>query len=200
MYMHIVIRPVNKLDNDLLNFLIRALSKKFDFANVTVSNTPKIDIEDFIDGMRNQIRSSELLYCVLEKMKPTGEMKILLICDMDAYTGDLNFVFGEAYRGGRAAAIYLPRLRQEFYHLKPDGGRAAAIYLPRLRQEFYHLKPDELLFRDRIVKEAIHELGHSFGLYHCANKKCVMHFSNSLQDTDFKQGSFCPNCKNNIEY
>ena len=176
--MHVVIRPVNKLDNDLLNFLIRALSKEFDYANVTVSNTPKIDIEDFIDGMRNQIRSSELLYCVLEKMKPTGEMKILLICDMDAYTGDLNFVFGEAYRGGRAAAIYLPRLRQEFYHLKPD----------------------ELLFRDRIVKEAIHELGHSFGLYHCANKKCLMHFSNFLQDADFKKGSFCRNCKNNIEY
>jgi archaemetzincin len=178
MYMHVVIRPINKLDNDLLNFLIGALSKEFDYANVTVSNTPKIDIEDFIDGRRNQIRSSELLYWVLEKMKPTREMKILIICDMDAYTGDLNFVFGEAYRGGGAAAIYLPRLRQEFYHLKPD----------------------ELVFRDRIVKEAIHELGHSFGLYHCANKKCVMHFSNSLHDTDFKQGSFCSNCKNNIEY
>ena len=176
--MHVVIRPINKLDNDLLNFLIGALSKEFDYVNVTVSNTPKIDIEDFIDGMRNQIRSSELLYCVLEKMKPTGEMKILLICDMDAYTGDLNFAFGEAYRGGRAAAIYLPRLRQEFYHLKPD----------------------ELLFRDRIVKEAVHELGHSFGLHHCANKKCVMHFSNSLKDTDFKQGSFCSNCKKGIEY
>ena len=176
--MHIVITSLNKLDNDILNFLIDALSKEFDYTNVTVSNTPKIDIEEFIDRRRNQIRSSELLYWVLEIMKPTREMKILIICDMDAYTGDLNFVFGEAYRGGRAAAIYLPRLRQEFYHLEPD----------------------ELVFRDRIVKEAIHELGHSFGLYHCANKKCVMHFSNSLIDTDFKQRSFCPNCKNNLQY
>ena len=89
---------------------------------------------------------------------------------------DLNFVLGGAYRGVRVAAIYIPRLRQEFYHLNPD----------------------EVIFRDRIVKEAIHELGHSFGLYHWANKKCVMYFSNSLKDTDFKQRSFCPNCKNNL--
>jgi len=29
---------------------------------------------------------------------------------IDAYSGDLNFVFVEAYKGGRVAAIYLPRL------------------------------------------------------------------------------------------
>ncbi len=33
-----------------------------------------------------------------------------------------------------------------------------AIYLPRLRSEFYNLKPDDLIFYDRISKEAIHEL------------------------------------------
>jgi len=35
----------------------------------------------------------------------------------------------------------------------------------------------------RVIKEAVHELGHAFGLTHCENSKCVMHFSNSLQDT-----------------
>jgi hypothetical protein len=53
--------------------------------------------------------------------------------------GDLNFVFGEAYKGRRIAAIYLPRLRQEFYGLESN----------------------ELVFHERIVKEAIHELGHT---------------------------------------
>ena len=33
--------------------------------------------------------------------------------------------------------------------------------------------PDELLFREIIVKKVIHELGHSFGLPHCENKRCV---------------------------
>src|ERR687888_389671 len=93
--------------------------------------------------------------------------------DFDAYSGRLNFVFGQAYADGRISAIYLPRLRQEFYGLKPD----------------------ESLFYQRIVKEAVHELGHAFGLNHCKNIRCVMHFSNSLSDTDIKTSHFCNVCK-----
>ena len=103
-------------------------------------------------------------------------MKILSICDKDAYSDNLNFVFGEANLGGQVAAIYLPRLRPEFYKLEPN----------------------VLMFIDRIVKEAIQELGHAFGLIHCNNKRCVMHFSNSLHDTDFKNKTFCENCKNKL--
>jgi archaemetzincin len=77
-------------------------------------------------------------------------------------------------------------------------GMVSAIYLPRLRQEFYGLKPDKSLFYQRIVKEAIHELGHAFGLKHCNNAMCVMYFSNSLPDTDIKQNSFCDICRTKI--
>ena len=56
----------------------------------------------------------------------------------------------------------------------------------------------KLVFKDRIVKEAIHELGHAFGLIHCNNKRCVMHFSNSLHDTDFKNKRFALDCKHNL--
>jgi archaemetzincin len=78
------------------------------------------------------------------------------------------------------------------------GGQVAAVYLPRLRQEFYSLDPNKLVFHERTVKEAIHELGHTFGIVHCTNKLCVMHFSNSLHDTDFKNRTFCSNCKNKL--
>ena len=77
-------------------------------------------------------------------------------------------------------------------------GSISAIYLPRLRQEFYGLKPDNSLFYQRISKEAVHELGHSFGLGHCKNKKCVMHFSNSLSDTDIKTSNLCNVCKGHL--
>jgi archaemetzincin len=104
-------------------------------------------------------------------------MKIISICDRDAYSGNLNFVFGEA---------------------SSLGGQVAAISLPRLRPEFYGLESNEQILNDRIVKEAIHELGHAFGLIHCNNKRCVMHFSNSLSDTDYKSRTFCENCKNKL--
>jgi hypothetical protein len=33
------------------------------------------------------------------------------------------------------------------------------------------------------------------GLEHCSNPICVMHFSNSLHDTDLKGWQFCPACQ-----
>jgi archaemetzincin len=174
--MEIIIQPSDKLENDILNLLIESISKEFVNSKVTVNPLMKYNIHDFISKRRNQLRSTDFLLWSLEKLKPTNEIKILVICDIDAYSGDLNFVFGEAYKGGRIAAIYLPRLRQEFYGLESN----------------------LLVFHERIVKEAIHELGHTFGLFHCNNKLCVMHFSNSLYDTDIKEKRFCLDCKNKL--
>jgi archaemetzincin len=48
------------------------------------------------------------------------------------------------------------------------GGRVAAIYIPRLRQELYVKKSNiNKLVEQRVIKEAVHELGHAFGLTHC---------------------------------
>jgi archaemetzincin len=175
--MKIIIQPSSdKFDSDILNLLVESISKEFVNSKVTINPLLKFDIHNFIPKQRNQLRSSDFLLWILEKLKPSKELKILVICDLDAYSGDLNFVFGEAYKGGRVAAIYLPRLRQEFYGLEPN----------------------KLVFHERIVKEAIHELGHTFSLFHCNNKLCVMHFSNSLHDTDIKGKSFCSICKDNL--
>lgn len=43
-------------------------------------------------------------------------------------------------------------------------------------------------------KEAIHEIGHVFGLDHCPNR-CVMHFSNSLLEAIDKPSELCESCK-----
>lgn len=83
----------------------------------------------------------------------------------------MNFVFGEAELNGKRAIISL-------YRLKP---------------EFYGSKDDDLFFQ-RVLKEAVHELGHVLGLVHCKNPKCVMHFSNSILDTDFKEWRYCDDC------
>jgi len=84
--------------------------------------------------------------------------------------------------------------------LKRAFGRACvlAVPLPRLRQGFYGRPEDAALFHQRVVKEAVHELGHTYGLGHCPDAACVMHFSNSLPDTDRKGDRFCPRCKGEI--
>jgi archaemetzincin len=125
------------------------------------------------DRHRKQWISNRILDWLLQNNNPYDNTKVLAIGDFDAYSDELNFVFGEAHFGGRVAAIYLPRLREEFYVRKSDTNK---------------------LFKQRVIKEAVHELGHVFGLTHCENNKCVMHFSNSLQDTDFKDHKFCERC------
>ena len=175
--MQIIIQPIEKdIDNNIFKLLYDSISTQFNDINVTIAPILKVDIHNFINRQRNQVKSSKLLHWILEKIKPTKEMKILVISDRNAYSEELNFVFGEAYL---------------------EGGIAIS-YLPRLRPEFYNLEQDELIFNDRIAKEAIHELGHSFGLFHCNNKRCIMYFSNSLYDTDFKNRTFCKSCKNKL--
>ena len=84
----------------------------------------------------------------------------------DLFAGGLNFVFGIASPGG-ACLISTARLV------------AGA---------------DDALFRARLLKEAVHELGHTLGLGHCADSGCVMHFSNNLADTDCKGDAYCSRC------
>jgi archaemetzincin len=37
----------------------------------------------------------------------------------------------------------------------------------------------------------MHEIGHTWGLPHCPDPYCVMHFSSSLNDTDIKEVQYC---------
>jgi archaemetzincin len=120
---------------------------------------------------RRQYLSTAILKSLLEQKEHTIYEKMLGIADHDLFVPELSFVFGEA------------------------GRKAAVISLTRLRQEFYDLPSDQALFRKRVLTEAVHELGHTYGLRHCENPRCVMFFSNHLQDTDRKGPEFCSKCK-----
>ncbi|NAZ33257.1 MAG: hypothetical protein GU356_03035 [Pyrobaculum sp.] len=40
--------------------------------------------------------------------------------------------------------------------------------------------------------------GHLYGLGHCPDVRCVMHFSNGLLDTDRKTAYFCERCRRKL--
>jgi archaemetzincin len=131
------------------------------------------DLAQAYNPQRKQYFSSKLLASL---KKAEREERVVGIADVDLYVPRLNFVFGEA----------------------DILSGTAIVSLYRLRQEYYGLAPDEALFMERATKEIVHELGHTFGLGHCPNNKCVMHFSNSLADTDFKEANFCSSCRPKI--
>jgi archaemetzincin len=125
---------------------------------------------DAYDWRRNQYLANALLGLAALPAHALADprARVLAVTEADLYAGDLNFVFGIAQSRGRAAVISLCRLGFE---------------------------ADPPLRRERALKEAVHELGHTLGLAHCPNAKCVMHFSNSLVDTDRKGSSLCAACE-----
>jgi len=130
------------------------------------------------DEKRQQHRSDIILTAIrAQTAKQKTLDRILGVIDTDIFVSPLSYVFGQAEYPGKAALISLHRLRQEFYNKKPDTD----------------------LFTKRATKEAVHELGHTFGLQHCSNPFCVMYFSNSIFDTDRKQSLFCNKCYMKVE-
>lgn len=164
---------VDNNNNDLLP-LTKQLSDVFgndlDIKVIDFKGLPPLEL---FDRQRKQWISGDILKWLMAKENLHINTKILAICNFDAYSEGLNFVLGEANIKGGVAAIYLPRLEEEFY------GR----------------KEDNKIFYERVIKETVHELGHLFGLRHCSDRKCVMYFSNSIEDTDIKGNIFCKNCK-----
>jgi archaemetzincin len=180
----IIVQPfLTELDNTILENLRNDISREFENVKVTVASVANnsnltqikkdIAFQSSFDKHRNQWYSPKLLVWFFGKFRPNKDTKTLFILDVDAYSDGLNYVLGEAF---------------------PKGG-LAIIYLPRIRKEFYGLNPDNELFYERMVKESVHELGHVFGFSHCKNLRCVMHFSNTLNDTDNKERTFCDTCR-----
>ncbi len=170
--MEICLQPLGDVPNDVLNFLKVEISRILGLKCVISDLKVRIPRESY-NPLRKQYLSTSLLYKLLETNELRDYGKILGITDRDLYVPGLNFVFGEALLNGKAAVISLHRLRPEFYGKKAN----------------------KKLFFERALKEAIHELGHTFGLGHCKNRRCVMYFSNSIYDTDVKGYDFCPRCR-----
>ena len=154
-------------DGEALEAVVQALKETFR-KDVAVRYVEKIVSDEFYNPARKQYSAREIVRKYLDECR--GDEYLLLVVDEDIYVSGLNFVFGLAWLN------------------------VAIISACRLRQEFYGLKPDRKLFIERLIKEAVHEIGHLHGLEHCSNRKCVMAFSNWIGDTDYKSWKLCPEC------
>lgn len=142
------------------------------FGHYSKLKTPDICLEKTFDMKRLQYNSSQILLQMISD-PPADAVKILGVVNVDLFIPILTFVFGEA------------QLR----------GTGSVVTLHRLNNKFYGLPEDRELLTERLVKEAIHELGHNFGLVHCNNQECVMKSSTYVEDIDHKSVELCDRCK-----
>ena len=123
------------------------------------------------DAQRNQYYATAILRR-LHETEASENVRAIGVTRLDLFVPVLTFVFGEAELGGRCGLVSLHRLDERFYGL------------PASR---------ELLF-DRLVKETVHEIGHTFGLRHCDDWRCVMTSSHAVDRLDIKGRDFCFEC------
>jgi archaemetzincin len=161
--------PVGTIDARLLEWLAQALQEKFRLPAEVLS--PFLDPSFALHAERQQYHSSEIL-ARMQGYINSNTWRLLGITPFDLYIPILTFVFGEAQLGGSAAVVS--------YH--------------RLQQEFYGLPADVDLLANRLLIEAVHELGHTLSLTHCRDYQCVMAPSHAVEWIDIKDSGFCEDC------
>jgi archaemetzincin len=130
-----------------------------------------IDLAFAFDARRGQCYSTAILQRLERTCDP--DARVLGVTTHDLFVPVLTFVFGEAQLDGNCAVVSTARLCEEFYGMPAR----------------------EDLLRQRLLKEGVHELGHTFGLRHCPDWRCVMTSSHAVERLDVKESDFCPRCR-----
>ena len=160
--------PIGPVEGDILDRIVICIEKQCGLVcNIApILASPKTAY----DKRRNQYNSKTILKNLLTY--PHDSIKLIGITHLDIYVPILKYVFGLAQMEGPCAVISLHRLRPQFYDQPANPS----------------------LFMARIEKTVLHELGHSLGLTHCRDRRCLMSSATRISDTDHKKSQFCPSC------
>lgn len=153
--------------NELLPWLGKAVARYFHL-EASVQATRQ-DMKDLFVETRRQYDARKVLARLAESRE--GDL-VLGVTGSDLFIPVFTFVLGEAQLEGRAAVISTFRLDEERYGLPRDPERT----------------------RERLLKEAVHELGHCHGLIHCQDSECAMYTSSGVEEVDLRSTDFCPRC------
>jgi len=164
----ILISPVGELSSELIEAVTGEIKQVFGFS--TETNPILQDLSFALDDNRNQYHSTAILDRLAANLPPQV-VRVLAIAQVDLFIPILTHVYGEAQLGGAACIVSTFRLNE---------GRSGI----NISQKYI----------DRIVKEAIHELGHTFNLRHCPEQTCIMHYCRNEEDVDRKSDQLCRYC------
>ena len=131
----LVLIPIYELPTGLISWLADQLIELlvFDVYNGEMTSTPEKSY-----APDHQQHNGSMFIETLRGF-PSSSQQVLGVINEVCYTPGLNFIFNQAAFGGNEAFIALPRLEQSFFGL-----------------------PEDLdLYRQRVIKEAVHELGHT---------------------------------------
>jgi archaemetzincin len=171
--MNLQLLPIGKLNGGLLASLAPVLANTFGIPCEIM--TAALNPDFAYHRERQQYHSSEILGR-MQALVTSQTWRVLGVAAVDLYIPILTFVFGEAQIGGTCAVVSFHRLQQEFYGLPKDTD----------------------LLHHRLLKEAVHEIGHTLNLTHCDDYRCAMAPSHAVEWIDLKDSSLCSACHGRI--
>lgn len=170
----ILLVPILPLPADRSHALQNGLAGVF-HSPVSWLNDPPREFPDTFDVSRNQYYSTGIIANLLKQFSG-HDGKVLGVTSGDLFVPVLTYVFGEAQLDGTIAVVSTCRLDERLYGFPAN----------------------KELFDRRVLKEAVHELGHTFGLVHCLEWECVMRSSTAVEEIDTKSHQFCPACRERL--
>jgi len=170
---YIDIVPIGEIAEPLLVSLKQSIFQTFKI-QTRIRKHP-FDLPSVYDPVRNQYNSSGLLLQLINDVPPET-LKVLAVTELDLFIPIFTFLFGEAQLNGKGALVSTHRLHNQFYGIPEN----------------------KELLKNRLLKEGIHELGHTFGLIHCFTLRCVMNTSTYVEDIDQKSAHFCRICEREV--
>jgi archaemetzincin len=169
----ILISPIGEVGAALIEAVAGEIERVFGFP--TEIEFVLQDLSFALDTNRNQYHSTAILEQLAARI-PAQAVRVLAIAQVDLFIPILTHVYGEAQLGGAACIVSTFRLNK---------GRSGMDISPN------HI--------ERVVKEAVHEMGHTFKLRHCPEHACIMHYCRNEEDVDRKSDQLCRYCKVMLE-
>jgi len=164
----IIISPIENIDAYNYQLLGQEIHRTFGFQTEIKSLLQNVNFA--YDLKRDQYHSTAILK-KLASTSPSQAIKVVAITNVDLFIPILTHVYGEAQLDGKACIVSIFRLQE-------------GLSITNIEKEF----------ENRIVKEVLHELGHTFNLRHCKDNTCIMHYCRSIKDVDRKSDQLCRYC------
>lgn len=167
--------PLGDVDKGIVDRIAIATSDAF---NLPYKIAERLPLPEYAEIQGSNQYNIDALLNSIAFMKAADNVHTLAVTNADVTANGYGFLFAKNVRPQHYSVMSVCRLASQ---ASVDGIVDSTL-------------------EERSEKMAIHQIVHTFGYEDCQNWNCVMMYSNSVLELDYKTTDFCPKCKEMFPY